>query len=60
MYFRLAVNDVYFITSLEVFALEANSGMYLECDVNLSEWMFEFLHFHSAHLNGCGMLCPAV
>ena len=34
--------------------------MYFGCDVNLFEWMFEFLHVRSAHLNGCDMLCPMV
>ena len=41
-------------------ALEVNSRMYFICDVTLLEWMFEFLHFHSACLNDYDMLCPAV
>ena len=59
MYSRPTVNDVYFIKFLEV-VLEANSIIYFKCDVNLFEWMFEFLHFRFAHLNGCGMICPTV
>ena len=44
----------------EELPLVADYELLLGVDVLLSDWMFEFLHFCSTHLNGCGMLCPTV
>ena len=51
---------MYILLSFWKYFLETNSGMYFGCDVNLFEWIFEFLHFCFACLNGCGTICSMI